>query len=46
MIIILGDIPYKGFTPGEVVNDPFAWPEHHDQVNYTFFILYTLYLIY
>jgi hypothetical protein len=27
-----GDIPYKGFTPGEVVNEPFAWPDSHNQV--------------
>lgn len=28
----IGDIAYKGFIPGQVVADPFAWPSHHDQV--------------
>lgn len=26
----IGDYPYKGFVPGEVVTDFFAWPENHD----------------
>lgn len=28
----IGDIAYKGFIPGQVVADPFAWPSHHDQI--------------
>jgi len=26
----IGDYPYKGFVPGEIVKDFFAWPENHD----------------
>eukprot|EP00604_Paraphysomonas_vestita_P003556 CAMPEP_0174822946 /NCGR_PEP_ID=MMETSP1107-20130205/20091_1 /TAXON_ID=36770 /ORGANISM="Paraphysomonas vestita, Strain GFlagA" /LENGTH=549 /DNA_ID=CAMNT_0016043565 /DNA_START=466 /DNA_END=2115 /DNA_ORIENTATION=+ len=28
----IGDIAYKGFIPGQIVDDPFAWPENHDQI--------------
>lgn len=28
----IGDPDYKRFTPGEVVNSPFLWPDKHDQV--------------
>lgn len=31
-MVILGDTPYKGFTPGELVVDYFAWPDGHNQV--------------
>jgi hypothetical protein len=30
---LLGDIPYKGYTPGKVVNEPFVWPHDHNQVS-------------
>lgn len=26
----IGDYPYKGFVPGEVVTDFFSWPDNHD----------------
>ncbi|CAE7526542.1 unnamed protein product [Symbiodinium microadriaticum] len=32
VIIVIGDTPYKGFTPGELVLDYFAWPDGHSQV--------------
>lgn len=32
VLFVVGDIPYKGYTPGQVVNEPFAWPQDHDQV--------------
>jgi serine/threonine protein phosphatase PrpC len=28
----IGDYPYKGFVPGEVVTDFFSWPENHDMI--------------
>jgi hypothetical protein len=35
----IGDPDYKRFTPGEVVNSPFNWPEKHNQVSKTVLIL-------
>lgn len=36
----IGDIPYKGFIPGQVVHEPFAWPDDHNQVPYLSFLLH------
>jgi hypothetical protein len=33
-LLCIGDIPYKGYIPGQVVNEPFAWPRDHNQVNH------------
>ena len=28
----IGDYPYKGFVPGEIVTDFFSWPQGHDMI--------------